>query len=420
MQQIMTQDPACLKPYEHNARKHSSKQISKIVESIKRFGFNNPILIDKNNTIIAGHGRWEAAKKLGLKEVPTICLDHLTPDEVRAYIIADNKLAELAGWDQDMLAIELQHLTSLDLDFDIEILGFDMGEVDFIIDGAAENKLDSADEIIEPITDKPAITKRGDLWLLGEHRLYCGDSLKEESYASLMGRDIAQMVFTDPPYNVPIEGHVCGNGAIKHREFEMGIGEMTPAEFTQFLYKSMKLAKIYSSPGAIFFYCMDWRHVMEMLSAGKEADLELKNLCVWVKENGGMGSLYRSRHELIFVFKSGDSSHINNIQLGKHGRYRTNVWEYTSVNSLRQNRGQNLIMHPTVKPINLVADAIRDCSRRRGIILDPFAGSGTTLLAAEKTGRYARLIELDMHYCDIIVRRWEKMTGQKAVLAGGK
>lgn len=420
MQQILMQDIACLKPYKQNARKHSDKQISKIADSIGRFGFNNPILVDKNNTITAGHGRWEAARKLGLKEVPTICLEHLSPDEIRAYIIADNKLAELAGWDQDILAIELQYLSSLDLNFDIEILGFDMGEIDFIIDGAVKNKLDPADEVIEPTPDKPAVTKPGDVWLLGEHKLYCSDSLNDESYAILMGEDKAQMVFTDPPYNVPIEGHVCGNGAIQHREFAMGVGEMTDREFTQFLAKSMKFSKSHSSPGAIAFYCMDWRHMAEMLSASKEVDLELKNLCVWVKDNGGMGSLYRSRHELVFVFKNSDRPHINNVELGKHGRYRTNVWEYPGVNTMKKNRMEELAMHPTVKPINLVADAIKDCSKRRGIILDPFAGSGTTLIAAEKTGRRARLIELDVHYCDVIIQRWEKLTGQKAILVGGK
>lgn len=420
MQRIIMQDITSLRPYKKNARKHTDKQIAKIADSIGRFGFNNPILIDKDNTIVAGHGRWAAAKKLGLKEAPTICLAHLSPDEVRAYIIADNKLAELAGWDNEMLAIELQHLTSLDLNFDIEILGFDTGEIDFIIDGTVKNKLDPADEIIEPAAGIPAVTKLGDLWQLGEHKLYCGDSLKNESYAILMGDDKAQMVFTDPPYNVPIAGHVCGNGAIKHREFEMGVGEMTYQEFTHFLAKSMNFAKAYSSSGAIAFYCMDWRHLAEMVSAGREAGLELKNLCVWVKDNGGMGSLYRSRHELVFVFKNGNAAHINNVELGKHGRYRTNVWEYPGVNSFAQGRVHDLAMHPTVKPINLVADAIKDCSKRRAIILDPFAGSGTTLIAAEKTGRRSRLIELDEHYCDVIVRRWEKLTGQKATLAGGQ
>ncbi len=407
-----------LKPYAGNARTHSHKQIGKIAESIKKFDFNNPILVDKNNMIVAGHGRWEAAKKLKIVEVPTLRLDHLSKDEVRAYILADNKLAEIAGWDQDILTIELQYLTSIDLDFDIEITGFEMGEIDFLIDGGVAEKLDPADEVIEPQTDKSSITKAGDLWLLGNHRLYCGDSLDEASYMALMQDKKAQMVFTDPPYNVPIGGHVCGKGAIKHREFEMGVGEMSPEEFTIFLVKSMTLFRTYSAPGTITFCCMDWRHMNEILDAGKETGYELKNLCVWVKDNGGMGSLYRSRHELVFVFKSGDDIHINNVRLGKHGRNRTNVWEYPGVNSLRKDRMEDLAMHPTVKPINLVADAIKDCSKRKGIVLDPFGGSGTTLIAAEKTERQARLIEIDPHYCDVIIQRWEKLTGEKAIRKG--
>lgn len=416
MLQIVSRDINSLKAYEGNARKHSDKQISKIATSIKQFGFNNPILIDKNQTIIAGHGRLDAAKKLGMTEAPTICLDHLSESEIRAYIIADNKLAELAGWDKEILAIELQHLASMELNFDIEITGFDTGEIDFIIGGAVEQKLDPVDKVIEPERKDPAVTKRGDLWQLGNHRLFCGDSLDEASYVSLMGGEKAQMVFTDPPYNVPIDGHVCGNGAIKHAEFEMAAGEMSEGEFTAFLTKSMSLFGTYSVKGSIAFCCMDWRHMTEMLQAGRRSEYEFKNLCVWIKDNGGMGSLYRSRHELVFVFKNGDGKHINNVELGKHGRYRTNVWEYPGINTMRKGRLDELAMHPTVKPVLLVADAIKDCSKQRGIILDPFGGSGTTLIAAEKTGRQARLIELDPYYCDVIIQRWEKMTNQKAIL----
>ncbi len=420
MLKVVSKDTSTLKPYERNARKHSDKQVAKIASSMAQFGCNNPILIDKNDTIIAGHGRWAAAKKLGMKEVPTICLEHLSPDEVRAYIIADNKLAELAGWDRDILAIELQHLSSIDLDFDLEITGFDAGEIDFIIGGPVVEKLDPADDVIEPKTEVPSVTKRGDLWVLGDHRLYCGDSLDELSYSTLMGTENAQMIFTDPPYNVPISGHVCGNGTIQHAEFEMASGEMSEGEFTSFLTTSMALFRKYSIAGSIAFCCMDWRHMGELLRAGKQSGYSLKNLCVWVKDNGGMGSLYRSRHELTFVFKNGDDPHTNNVELGKHGRYRTNVWEYPGVNTMKKDRMDELAMHPTVKPVNLVADAIKDCSKRRGIILDPFGGSGTTLIAAQKTGRQARMIELSPHYCDVIIKRWEKLTGQKATLAKGE
>lgn len=402
-----------LKPYKNNARTHSPKQIEQLAQSMKEFGWTNPILVDQDNNIIAGHGRLEAAHLLGIKEVPIIQLSHLTEEQRRAYILADNKLTENAGWDNDILAIELEYLTSLD--FDIELTGFDTGEVDFLIDGSVDEGLDPADEIIEPQTDIPAITKAGDLWVLGDHKLYCGNSLEEDSYFTLVGDESAQMVFTDPPYNVPIDGHVCGKGSIKHREFEMATGEMNQGEFTGFLTQSMKLASTYSGDGSIGFYCMDWRHMDEMLEAAKSNKFELKNLCVWAKDNGGMGSLYRSRHELVFVFKQSNGKHINNVELGKYGRNRTNVWEYVGVNSMRTGRMEELAMHPTVKPINLVADAIKDCSKRGGIILDPFGGSGTTLIAAEKTGREARLIELDPHYCDVIIQRWEKLTGETAV-----
>ena len=272
---------------------------------------------------------------------------------------------------------------------------------------------------VDQLLDQPSITKVGDLWQLGEHKLYCGDSLKPESYKNLLQDELAQTVFTDPPYNVPINGHVCGNGAVKHREFEMASGEMTKAEFTQFLATAFGLMKSSTVEGALIYCCMDWRHMDEVLQASLQHKLELKNLCVWVKDNGGMGSFYRSRHELVFVLKSDDSKHINNIQLGKYGRNRTNVWEYPGVNSRTENRIDELKMHPTVKPVKLVADAIMDCTKRRDLILDPFSGSGTTLIAAEKTGRRARLIELDAHYCDVIIKRWENMTGQTAVRIGG-
>lgn len=418
MSEVIFYAPGRLKPYARNARRHSGKQIQKIADSIRNFGFNNPILVDRDNMIVAGHGRWEAAKILALDIVPTLCLSHLSPEEVRAYILADNKLAELAGWDTEILAIELQDLLSLDLNFDLEITGFDMGEIDFLIDGSVTTTADPLDEIMDPDHETPSVTKPGDLWQLGKHRLYCGNSLEAGSYAKLMQGVPAQMVFTDPPYNVPIDKHVCGKGAVKHREFEMASGEMSEAEFTNFLTSCMNLMKQHSSAGSMAFYCMDWRHMREMLDAARTAGYGLKNLCVWVKDNGGMGSLYRSRHELVFVFKNGEAKHINNVDLGKHGRYRTNIWEYAGINTFRSGRIDELAMHPTVKPVNLVADAIKDCSKRGGIILDSFGGSGTTLLAAEKTGRSARLIELDPHYCDVIVKRWEKMTGKKALKQG--
>lgn len=405
---------ADLKPYSGNARVHSPKQIAEIASSIKAFGFNNPVLIDAAGMVIAGHGRVEAAKKLGLDTVPCLRLEHLSDAQKRAYILADNKLAEKAGWDREILAIELQHLTTLDVDFDVTITGFEMAEIDVLL-GEAETKPDAAD-VVPPSPPGPPVTRLGDLWQIGAHRLICGDATDLETSACLLDGDRAQMVFTDPPYNVKIEGHVSGLGAVKHREFAFASGEMTQAEFTAFLERVFANLVLRAVDGAIHFVCMDWRHLGEVLAAGTRTFTELKNICVWNKTNGGMGSLYRSQHEMVFVFKSGTAPHINNVELGRHGRYRTNVWTYAGANTFSATRDADLAMHPTVKPVALVADAILDCSKRRGIVLDAFAGSGTTLVAAERTGRRGYGIELDPVYCDTILRRMSAVAGFEARL----
>ena len=406
---------SALQPYARNARTHSRRQIKKIAASIERFGFVNPVLIDENNLIIAGHGRVAAAKQLGWAEVPTLRVEHLNETEKRAYILADNRLAEEAGWDQEMLAIELQGL--IELNFSIELAGFDTAEVDFVLDAQAEaNAPDqNIDDEVPPISNsEDAVTRPGDLWQLGPHRLLCADATIAGSYERLLDGDRAALIFTDPPYNVPIEGHVSGLGKVRHREFAMASGEMTPDQFRGFLETVFAHMAAHSADGAIHFICMDWRHMGETVAAGEAVYSELKNLCVWAKSNGGMGTFYRSRHEFVFAFKNGTVSHINNFELGQTGRYRTNVWEYAGVNSFGRDRDDSLAMHPTVKPVALVADAVKDCSRRRQIILDPFAGSGTTLIAAEKTGRRARVLELDALYCDTIIRRWQAFTGKRA------
>jgi DNA modification methylase len=406
---------SALQPYARNARTHSRRQIKKIAASIERFGFVNPVLIDENNLIIAGHGRVAAAKLLGWSEVPTLRVEHLSETEKRAYILADNRLAEEAGWDQEMLAIELQGL--IELDFTIELAGFDTAESDRLLDAHAEaNAPDrDIDDEVPPIPESGiAVTRPGDLWELGRHLLLCADATIASSYNRLLGDDSASMIFTDPPYNVPIEGHVSGLGKVRHREFAMASGEMTPEQFRGFLETVFAHMAAHSADGAIHFICMDWRHMGETIAAGEAIYSELKNLCVWAKSNGGMGTFYRSRHELVFAFKNGTAPHINNFELGQTGRYRTNVWEYAGVNSFGSDRDDSLAMHPTVKPVALVADAIKDCSRRRQIVLDPFAGSGTTVIAAEKTGRRARVLELDPLYCDTIIRRWQTVTGKRA------
>ena len=406
-----------LMPHSGNARTHSRKQVREIAESIERFGFTVPVLVDDQNQIIAGHGRVEAAKRLGWTEVPTLRLSHLSPAEKRAYIIADNRLAEKAGWDREILAIELQGL--IDLNFEVELTGFSMGEIDIILSDADEARGESTgaeDKIPDP-TAGPAVSRLGDLWELGQHRLLCGDARDDGAYGRLLDGDKAEIVFTDPPYNVPIDGHVCGLGNIRHRDFAMASGEMTSKEFTTFLTSVFGRLAVHAIDGAIHFICIDWRHIAEMMAAGNEVYTELKNLCVWTKTNAGMGSFYRSKHELVFAWKSGTAAHINNVELGQHGRNRTNVWEYAGITSMRRGRLEELAMHPTVKPVALVADAIKDCSRRHGIVLDPFAGSGTILVAAERTGRRARALEIDPVFVDVAIRRWQCFTGKSATLA---
>jgi len=405
---------SALKPSPRNPRTHSKKQVRQIAESIKTFGWTNPILVDGERGVIAGHGRLEAAKQLGILHVPTIKLEDLSEAQKRAYVIADNKLAENAGWDTETLAIELQALTEIDLGFDIETIGFEMGEIDLLIDGLSDDE-DEIDQVPGIDRTLSPVSQVGDLWQLGEHRLLCGDSLEAASYVRLLAGELAEMVFTDPPYNARINGHVSGLGAVKHAEFVMASGEMSEAEFTSFLEKALANLSAVSIDGAIHFVCMDWHHLFELLVAGRAVYSELKNLCVWAKTNGGMGSLYRSRHELIAVFKHGTASHINNVELGRFGRNRTNVWEYAGINAFGAARDAELAMHPTVKPVALVEDAIKDCSRRGGIVLDAFVGSGTTLIAAERAGRRGFGIELDPHYVDVTLERFRTEFGEEPV-----
>jgi DNA modification methylase len=406
-----------LRPYPNNARTHSKKQIRQIANSIKKFGFCNPVLVDDAKQIIAGHGRVEAAKLLGIDAVPTCRLSHLSEAEKRAYILADNKLAANAGWDKELLAIELQGL--IELDFEIELTGFEMPEIDLILEEADEAKGSSSgpEEEVPQYPSGPVVTQSGDLWVLGNHRLLCADARDQGPYERLLAGAKAQFVFTDPPYNVAIDRNVCGLGRIRHRDFAMGCGEMNEPEFTTFLQTVFERLAENTVDGSIHQICMDWRHVWEMLAAGRAVYGELKNLCVWNKTNAGMGTFYRSKHELVFVWKSGTAAHINNFELGQHGRSRTNVWDYAGISSMHAGRLEELAMHPTVKPVAMVADAIKDCSRRGALVLDPFCGSGTILLAAERTGRKARAIEIDPTYVDVGVRRWQSYTGKAAILA---
>jgi DNA modification methylase len=406
-----------LQPDPENARLHSEKQIAQIAESIAAFGYNVPILIDKEGKVLAGHGRLAACQLLGWKEVPTITLDHLTPEQARAFMIADNRLSDTSTWDDTLLATQLKFLSEADINFDLDAVGFEMAEIDLRIQGL--NLSAEEDEEPLPAIQGPAVSQIGDLWQLGPHRLLCGNALEIESYSQLLNGIAVSTVFTDPPFNVAIQGHVSGKGSIRHNEFAMASGEMSVEEFTSFLTTALSRIKENTKPGAILFLCMDWRHIRELTDAAIHNNLVLQNLCVWDKGVGGMGSLYRSQHELVFVYKAGNASHTNNVQLGKFGRNRTNVWPYAGANSFarKTDEGNLLALHPTVKPVALVADALLDASLRGESVLDPFMGSGTTILAAEQTGRIAYGIELDPHYVDVAIQRWQRKTGQKAIHA---
>lgn len=399
------------------ARTHSKKQIQQIAASITAFGWTNPILIDEQKYVLAGLGRLAAAKHLGLAEVPTLQISHLNEAQKRAYIIADNRLAELAGWDQNILALEFEALSNVDINFDLTITGFETPEIDILL-SQQDNDSDTA-ETEEETLDVPQkpVSKVGDLWLLGHHRLYCGNALEEASYQTLMEGRTAELVITDPPYNVPIKGHVSGLGSVEHDEFVMATGEMTPDVFRSFLQTSLTLMAQHSVSGSLHYIFMDWRHIADLVEVGTGIYYEFKNLCVWTKTNPGMGSLYRSGHELVALFKSGTGKHINNVELGRHGRNRSNVWPYAGATSFGGDRNETLAMHPTVKPVAMISDAILDASNRGGIILDPFGGSGTILLAAEHTGRQAYMMELDPRYVDVAIGRYEAKCEVEAIHA---
>ena len=410
---------SALTPDPRNARAHGKRQVRQIAESIKAFGFNVPVLIDRECKVIAGHGRLEACKLLGWTEVPTVALEHLSPEQARAFAIADNRLTDNSTWDDQLLGEALKELSSLDLDFSIEATGFSITEIDLRIEGLQEAPpVDPTDDVpsFEP---GPATSVPGDLWLLGDHRLLCGNALEPADYARLFGTEIASTVFTDAPYNVRVDGHISGLGQHRHREFAMASGEMDMEAFTRFLVNAFDNMSRHLVDGGLVYAFMDWRHIDEMLAAGSQAFGPLKNLIVWAKTNAGMGSMYRSQHELVFLFKKGSAPHTNNVELGRHGRHRTNVWTYPGANTFgrgHDEEGDLLALHPTPKPVNLVADAILDCSRRREVILDPFLGSGTTLIAAERTGRRCFGLELDPLYVDTIIARWQRLTGSDARL----
>ncbi len=399
-----------LNPLGRETRKHPPAQVRKLTESLDRFGFVLPILVDSENRVVAGWALVLAARKLGVTDVPAVIVSDLSEANLRLLRLALNRLGDDSSWDVDALKLEFCEVLEISNNIDLSMSGFEMGEIDVVLGGAI------GEEDALPIVNEvdPPVTQLGDLWRLGDHRLLCADALMGESYARLMGQERAQMIFTDPPWNIAIEGNVSGLGEVKHKDFAMACGEMTPTEFEAFLKVSLGHAAAHSEEGALHYVCMHWSKMKEMLAAADGVYDELLNLCVWNKTNAGMGSLYRSKHELIFVYRNGKGRHVNNVALGRFGRHRSNVWDYPGQNIFNGTAKSKLKLHPTAKPVALVAVAIRDASHRGGLILDPFGGAGSTLIAAEKTGRQARLIELEPRYVDATIKRWEALTGRHA------
>ena len=400
-----------LKPYPGNPRKHPKRQQNKLDRNLSAFGIVLPVLVDADGVIIAGEAVHAAAKRLGYSEIPILRIDHLAAAEVKGLRIALNRLAELAEWDEEKLALEFQGL--IDIDFDVDLTGFDNAEADLIIDHAFAPVAAGPADVVPEVEGEP-VSRLGDLWLADEHLIFCGDARNPAAYSAVLQGRLARMVITDPPYNVKVQGNVCGSGAIKHDEFIMASGEMSGEEFQRFLEVVIRNLVVSTVLGSLHYLFMDWRHLRPLQEVCDKDYGPQVNLCVWVKTNGGMGSLYRSRHELVVVYKNGSAPHVNNVQLGRYGRNRTNVWEYEGVNSLSPERRADQALHPTVKPVAMIADAIRDASDRGDLVLDPFLGSGTAVIACEQTGRVCAGLELDPKYVDVIVRRWQAYTGNKA------
>lgn len=396
-----------IKPDIRNARIHSKKQIEQIAASIAENGFVSPILVNADGLVIAGHGRLRAARKLRLTTVPTIVVTGLSEAQERRLRIADNKIALNAGWDLDLLRFELTEIEASGLD--LSLTGFSTGEIDVLRAPKIE-----LEEKFDPVPLE-AVSERGDIWICGDHRIGCGDLLDGSSLDALMAGERADAITSDPPYNTSNATHNGGSGRYRHREFQYAHGEMSRDQFIRFLSDTEGAMASRCRDGAIAFVFMDHHHAGEQIAAGEAVFDRRLNIAIWVKSNAGMGSLYRSQHEMIFIYAIGEAPHTNNVELGKHGRNRTNVWNAPSVNTFGSRQG-DLELHATVKPVQLIADMIMDVTERGDIVLDGFLGSGTTLLAATRTNRRAFGLEIEPAYVDIAVTRWMDLTGGTAVL----
>lgn len=397
-----------VRAYKNNARTHSKAQVRQLARSIGQNGWTSPMLLDGNLEIISGHARKQAAELLGLQTVPVIILRGLNEPQKRALRIADNKIAANASWDLELLKIELSQIVIEDPELE---LGFEVGEIDHIL----STSVDPIEEVV-PAAPETAVSRPGDHWRMGAHAFIVGDCAEPAVMAQLMEGQRADAAFLDPPYNDPAN-KIGNSGKVKHRPIAGAAGELSVEAFTATLERWLAACAAATRDGGVHFVCMSHAHVEEVLAAGRAVYGARLNICVWRKSNAGLGALYRSAHELVFVYRVGAAQHLNNVQMGKHGRNRPNVWDAQSVNTFGGSRQQDLALHPTVKPTQLVADAIMDVTRRGDIVLDGFLGSGTTLLACERTGRICRGTEIDPIYADVIIDRFKTATGIEAVLA---
>jgi len=404
-----------VKSYDRHARRHGKTKIEKLKKLLGHYGQVAPIIVDDNNVIISGHALHAAMRELGAGEIAAVSIAGRSKSEINALRLALNRLPLEASWDNENLRAEFQQFA--ELSFDLELTGFDAPEIDQILELDLPQLNVAEDEAEIPSVAEIAVSAKGDIWECGRHRLGCGDALDQAFADSVLGGAKANVSFVDPPYNVPIAGFVSGKGRVQHREFVQAVGEMSPEEFTAFLAAALKVLKTSSASGALIYACMDWRHVFELIGAGRQCSLELFNLCVWAKTNAGMGSLYRNQHELVCLFKTGPTQHTNNVELGRHGRNRSNLWTYRGFNAFGQDRDTLLASRPTVKPVLMIADALRDVTKRGDTVLDTFMGSGSTLMAAEETGRTCFGTELDPLYVDVAIRRWQIHTRRDAVHA---
>ncbi|SMQ69918.1 DNA modification methylase [Altererythrobacter xiamenensis] len=412
---VVTEKPlADLQPSPNRTRITSPEQLEKVISSIRLFGLVMPVLIDQNDVVVSGHILCEAAEQLGFKSVPCISVEHLDNAEIEALALALNRVGETGAWDTDLLR---ERMIALESDgIDLTSTGFTLPEIDQItlLSQPADGDND-ADEFEEDEDDRPVVSRLGDLYQLGVHRLHCADALKAASYEALLEGQLAQCIFSDAPYGCGIEGFVSGLGKHKHEDFLMGAGDLDREELQDFFGTYLGHCKAFSSPGAIIFACMDWRQLDALLLAGLDVGLTRNNIAVWDKGSGGMGGLYRNAHEFVAVFCNGKTAATNNIALGRYGRDRCNIWRYPGANRPGSSSAKALADHPTPKPLPLVEDALLDVTNRGDIVLDPFMGSGSTILAAENTGRICYGIELDPKYVDRAIRRWERETGEPAI-----